>query len=98
MFVRMGSFRVVPGGVEHLRRIYLGECAPIVKAAAGNLDCCLLESNADPDQFAAWTVWSSEEHATAYEASGTAKAVVEKVRHLFAGPPTLASYRVRREP
>jgi len=96
MFVRMGSFRVQTGQLDELRRIYLGDCAPLVKAAPGNLDCCLLESVTDGDSVAAWTVWQSEQHAADYEASGTAQSVVAKVRHLFAGPPTLQSFRVRR--
>ena len=98
MFVRMGSFRVVPGKLEELRRIYLGECASIVKKAPGNLDCCLLESATDAESIAAWTVWQTEKHAQDYDASGTAQSVVAKVRHLFSGPPTLSSYRIRREP
>ena len=98
MFVRMGSFRIVTGKLDELRRIYLGECAPLVKAQAGNLDCCLLESATDADAIAAWTVWQTEGSALTYEASGTAQLVVGKVRHLFAGPPALASFRVRHQP
>jgi heme-degrading monooxygenase HmoA len=96
MFVRMGSFRVAEGKGDELRRIYLGECVPMVRAAPGNMDCCLLESATDPDAIAAWTVWQNEDDAKAYEASGTAAAVVAKVRHLFVGPPTLQSFRVLR--
>ena len=98
MWVRMASFRVTPGGLHELRRIYLGECAPLVRGVAGNLDCCLLESPAEPDQVAAWTAWQSEQDACAYEASGKAQEVVARVRHLFAGPPVLQSFRVRRDP
>ena len=98
MFVRMGSFRVRDGALDELRRIYLGECAAVVRAAPGNLDCCLLESATEAGALAAWTVWQSEADALAYEASGTAQGVVARVRHLFAGPPTLSSYHVRREP
>jgi heme-degrading monooxygenase HmoA len=98
VFVRMGSFRVASGKLEELRRVYLGECAPIVKKALGNLDCCLLESATEPESVAAWTVWETEAHAREYEASGTAQAVVGKVKHLFASAPTLQSYRIRREP
>jgi heme-degrading monooxygenase HmoA len=97
MFVRMGSFRVTAGMVDVLLRTYLEECVPVVKAAAGNVDCCLLESATDPEAMIAWTVWRTEDDAIAYEASGTAQAVVAKVKHLFAGPPTLQAYRVRRE-
>ncbi len=98
MFVRMGSFRIAPGAIDELRRIYLGECAPLVKAVSGNLDCCLLESSIDATAIAAWTVWRSEGDAIAYEMSGVAQLVVAKVRHLFAEAPTLASYRVRHTP
>ncbi len=98
MWIRMGSFRVKPGQLEALRRIYLGECIPVVRAEPGNEDCCLLESAEDPDEVAAWTVWSTERHALAYEASGRAQEVVSKVRHLFAGSPTLRSFRGRRDP
>ena len=98
MWVRMGTFRVTPGALGELRRVYLGECAPQVRVVAGNVDCCLLESSEDPDQVAAWTVWQSEQHARDYEASGKAQEVVAKVRHFFAGAPSLQSFRVRREP
>jgi quinol monooxygenase YgiN len=93
----MGAFRVAPGKLDELRRVYLGECAPIVRACEGNLDCCLLESATDADAVAAWTVWKTEQHAIDYDASGAAQAIVAKVRHLFAGPPALQSFRVRRE-
>jgi heme-degrading monooxygenase HmoA len=97
MFVRMGSFRVAEGKLDELRRIYLGECAAIVRAAPGNLDCCLLESASDEREIAAWTVWQSEQEAQHYDASGAAAAVVGKVRHLFESAPRLESYRVRWE-
>ncbi len=98
MFVRMGSFRVQPGQLEELRRVYLGECAPLVKREPGNLDCCLLESATDRDAVSAWTVWQSEADAKAYDASGAAQAIVARVKHLFAGPPVLQSFHVRHEP
>jgi hypothetical protein len=44
----------------------------------------------------ACTIWETERQAIAYEAGGTAKEVVGKVKGFFAGPPTLRSYRVRR--
>lgn len=92
-FVRMGSFRIQPGTLDELRRLYLGECAPLVKAEPGNLDCCLLESTADAETVSAWTEWVSEAHAQAYEQSGAAQRMVGRVKHLFAGPPSLQSFR-----
>jgi len=96
MWIRFGSFVVAAGKVAELRATYTGDCAPIVRAAPGNLDCYLMESADDPDRCVVCTIWESEAAAAAYEASGTAQAIVAKVRPFFAGPPTLASYRVQR--
>lgn len=95
MFVRMGTFPVNPGELETLRRTYNDVCAPLVRAAAGNVDCFLLEPVEGGDIIAC-TIWQSEEDATRYEASGTAQEIVAKVRQHFAGPPRLAAYRVVR--
>ena len=43
MFVRQGSFEVIPGKLDELRQIYYRECAPIVRASPGNIDVYLLE-------------------------------------------------------
>jgi len=96
MWIRLGSFAVVTGKVAELRAAYNRECVPIVRAAAGNLDCYLMEDAADSERCIVCTVWESEAAAVAYDEGGTARAIVEKVRPFFAGPPTLASYRVER--
>ena len=96
MFVRLGSFEVVPGKLDELRAVYNRDCVPIVRGAAGNVDVYLLEPAEGAGQIIACTIWATEEAAVAYDASGTAKEVVGKVRHFFAGPPTLRSYRIQR--
>ena len=98
MFVRQGSFQVVPGKLHALREIYNRDCVPIVRAAPGNVDVYLLEpaDGQGDDPIIAVTIWQSEEHARAYDTSGTAQEVVAKVKSFFAGPPTLRSYRIRR--
>jgi heme-degrading monooxygenase HmoA len=95
MFVRLGSFAVKPGELDTLRATYNAACVPIVRAAAGNIDCFLLEP-VEPGEIVACTMWRAEEDAVRYEASGTAAEVVAKVRQHFAGPPRLTSYRVVR--
>jgi heme-degrading monooxygenase HmoA len=95
MFVRLGSFAVRSGELEALRRTYNEVCAPLVRTAAGNVDCFLLEPVA-PGDVIACTMWCTEEDALRYEASGTAQEVVAKVRHHFAGPPRLEAFRVVR--
>jgi heme-degrading monooxygenase HmoA len=96
MFVRLGAFEVVPGTRDELRATYNRDCVPIVRRAAGNIDAYLLEPADGIGQVVACTIWATEEAAVAYEASGTAKEVVAKVKQFFAGPPTLRSYRVQR--
>ena len=97
MFVRQGSFEVVPGKLDALRATYNRDCVPIVRAAPGNIDVYLLEPAGGTGPIIAVTTWQSEEYARAYDASGTAQDVVTKVKSFFAGPPTLRSYRVQRD-
>ena len=88
----------MPGRLEDLRTTYYRDCAPIVHAAPGNLDVYLLEPAEGSGQIVACTIWRTEQDAIAYDTSGTALEVVGKVKHYFAGPPALRSYRVRRPP
>jgi heme-degrading monooxygenase HmoA len=94
MWIRLGSFSVQPGQLEQLGMVYNLECVPIVKATAGNIDCYLMENVDEPSRCIVCTAWRTEQDAKAYEASGAAMNVVAKVRAFFAGPPSLASYRV----
>jgi heme-degrading monooxygenase HmoA len=68
----------------------------LIRASTGNVDGFLLEHATESDRVIACTMWQTEDDAARYEASGSAKEVVDRVRHFFAGPPSLASYHVRR--
>jgi heme-degrading monooxygenase HmoA len=96
MFVRVGTFRIKPGMLDALRQRYYDDCAPVVRAAKGSLDCYVLEPVSVEDPVAVCTVWQTEDDALAYEASGSAAEVVGRVREFFAGPPDLRSYRIQR--
>jgi heme-degrading monooxygenase HmoA len=96
MFVRLGSFAVKPGELVALRTTYNERCVPLVRAAAGNVDCFLLEPVTADQNVVACTMWRTEEDALRYEASGAAQEVVAQVRGHFAGPPRLDTYRVVR--
>jgi len=96
MWIRLGSFLVKPGQLADLRSVYVRECVPIVKAAAGNIDCYLMENVDDAQPSVVCTIWRTEADAKAYEASGQAAEVVGRVKGFFAGPPTLACFRVAR--
>jgi heme-degrading monooxygenase HmoA len=94
MFIRLGSFEVSAGRLDELRETYYRDCVPIVKRAPGNVDVYLMEPADGSGPIIACTIWRTEEDAITYDASGTAKSVVEKVKPFFAGPPMLRSYRV----
>jgi heme-degrading monooxygenase HmoA len=92
MWVRLGRFQVKAGAAEALRTIYNEQAVPRVRSQPGNLGCLLLEPVLAEEQHAVLTFWRDRAAADAYEASGTAREVVDLVRTLFAGPPTLRSY------
>jgi heme-degrading monooxygenase HmoA len=91
----LGSFEVIAGKLAELREVYYRACVPLVRAAPGSVDAYLLEPVEGDGPVVACTIWNTEQDAIAYEASGTAREVVDKVRGFFAGPPVLRSYRVR---
>ncbi|HVZ73939.1 MAG TPA: antibiotic biosynthesis monooxygenase [Polyangia bacterium] len=95
MFVRLGTFTVKPGELETLRATYNADCVPLVHRAPGNVDAFLLEPVAEGPVIAC-TMWRTEEDAVRYESSGDAQAVVARIKHHFAGPPKLDTYRVYR--
>jgi quinol monooxygenase YgiN len=91
-FVRIGQFQAVPEKTTALREIYETEAIPAIRAAAGNVSAVLLQEHQAPDCFMAITVWQSKEDAEAYDRSGQAAGMVDKIRFAFAGPPTLKTY------
>jgi heme-degrading monooxygenase HmoA len=94
MFARVGTFEIRPGTFDALRHRYVAECVPVVRAAEGSIDCFVLESADSAAEAAICTVWRTEADAIAYEASGLAAQIVDRVREFLAGRPTLTSYRV----
>jgi heme-degrading monooxygenase HmoA len=96
MFVRVGTFRIKPGTLDALRHRYYRDCAPVVRAAQGSVDCYILEPVDADAPVVVCTVWQTEADAVAYEASGSAAEVVGRVQEFFAGPPELRSYRIQR--
>ena len=69
---------------------------PTVKAQKGNRDIFLMESTDREGEVMSFTAWNRREDGYAYEASGTYAEMVNKVKHTFAGTPTLWSYEVKK--
>lgn len=93
MFIRIAEVMLVPTVAEEARRIYAEQAAPKVQGFAGNVGCYMLEPVDSNAPHLACTVWDSEESARAYESSGAAREVAALIRHTFAAPPRLQSYR-----
>jgi quinol monooxygenase YgiN len=92
MFVRIGSFQAKPDRIDELIAIFEREVQPAMRAAEGNVSACLLRQHDAGETFLACTAWRSREDADRYEQSGQAGENVTKLRHTFAGPPTLTTY------
>jgi quinol monooxygenase YgiN len=92
MWIRLGSFPVLPGKASELRRTYNEQAVPQVRACAGNVGCLLLEPPNESEPYVAITIWKDRAAGEAYESSGAAAGVVALVRGYFAGPPSLQAY------
>lgn len=96
MWVRLTTVKIQPDKVDEMRRIYYEEIVPAVKARKGHVDVYLLEPAEEGEEFISLNAWDTKENGDEYESSGTYGELVNKVRHTFAGPPTLKSYEVKR--
>jgi len=91
-FVRVGQFRALPETIDDLRRVYEAEAIPAIRSQPGNVSAVLMQQREAPESFMAITVWSTESDAEAYDRSGRAREMVDKIRFAFAGPPSLTTY------
>jgi heme-degrading monooxygenase HmoA len=97
MWVRLTSLQGKPDQANELKRIYHERVAPEVKSQPGVKGAFLLEPADEQGEFISATIWDSRESAEAYEASGTYRRLVDQVREMVEGPPTLRSYEVKGE-
>lgn len=91
-YVRIGQFKAKSGEIDALCEVYEREAIPAIRAATGNVSAVLLRQHQDADLFLAITVWKTRADAEAYDKSGLAQQMVDKIRHSFAGAPTLTTY------
>jgi len=91
-YVRSGRFKAQTDKIEELCRVYEREAIPAIRAAEGNISAALLQQEGAAEMFLAVTVWRSRNDAELYDRSGQAQQMVGKIKHAFAGPPTLETY------
>ena len=95
MWVRLTLAKIQTDKMDEFRKIYNEAIVPTVKAQKGNVDIFMMESVDEEGDGISFASWDSKEDGDTYEASGTYAEMVNKVKHLFAGPPTLKSYEVK---
>jgi heme-degrading monooxygenase HmoA len=96
VWVRLTFGKVISGKADELRKIYYEELVPVIKAQKGNVDIFLLESVETEGDMISYNAWESKEDGDAYESSGTYQEMLDKVKHTFAEPTTLKSYKVKK--
>ena len=96
MWVRLTFAKIQPDKMGEFRKVYNEEIVPAVKAQKGNVDIYALEPAEEGEAHISFTSWDNKEDGHTYEASGTYREMVSKVKHTFAGPPTLKSYEVMK--
>ncbi len=96
MWMRLAFVKVLPGKTDELRKVYYEEIESGVKSQRGNLDTFLLESTDAEDEIISLTSWESKEDAEAYGSSASYAEMVNKVKHVFGGPPTIKLYEIKK--
>ena len=96
MWVRLTFAKIQLEKMDELRQIYNEDIVPTVGAQKGNVDVFFLESVDEEGEVISFTSWDTKEDGDKYENSGTYAELVNKVKHTFAGPPTLKSYEVKK--
>src|SRR5262245_193921 len=93
MHARVTMVKLQPDKVDDAISIYQNEALPVIKAQPGNRGVYLFTDRSTGHGVSV-TLWTSEAEASAYESGGTYHQLVNKLRALFAAPPTLATYDV----
>lgn len=94
MFARLTYISLPLDKVEELKRVYNDEVVPVVKSQKGNIGIWLLEPTNSEDDFISLTEWASQADADVYEASGTYRALVDKLKDMYKNKPVLKTYNI----
>jgi heme-degrading monooxygenase HmoA len=92
MFARLTHLKFLPEHFDQIRKIYNEEVIPVIKSQKGNNKVMLLEPVDKSDNYISLTIWNTKADADAYEASGTYKKLVDKVKSLLTSEPILKTY------
>jgi hypothetical protein len=66
MYTRVVSFTVFPDLCELTREVIRNEITPVLLEQPGLVDCVILQSSEEPNQFLGITFWEGRNHAERY--------------------------------
>jgi heme-degrading monooxygenase HmoA len=95
MFARLTTIEVDPKNAREISRVYHSEVVPVVRDQKGLVDVQLLEPADNSGEFISITTWKSKEDADAYEASGTYRSLVDKLKSFYTSKPVLKVYNLQ---
>jgi quinol monooxygenase YgiN len=82
-YLRILSMKLKPQKKNEFVEIYHREIIPGLRQVEGCLDAYLAEGVSGGNELLSTTIWSSLEHAKAYEATGEFDRLKQKVQHTF---------------
>jgi quinol monooxygenase YgiN len=94
MYARITFIDVAPEHAKEVRAIYKREIVPVVREQKGHVNIMLLEPTDPAEQHVSLTTWKSKADADDYEASGTYRTLVDKIKGLYRSKPTLKTYNI----
>jgi quinol monooxygenase YgiN len=94
MFARLTFIKTSAENFDNVKKIFSEEIVPVVRSQKGNIGCWLLEPTNTDDDFISLTEWVSSTDADTYEATGTYRKLVEKVKDYYTKTPVLKTYNI----
>jgi heme-degrading monooxygenase HmoA len=94
MYARLTFTKTSREHSEIIKKIFNEEVIPVVRTQKGNVGCWLLEPTNDNDDYISLTEWRTHKDADMYEATGTYRMLVEKVKNYYIAKPVLKTYNV----
>ena len=94
MFALLTFLSIDPDKIAEVKKIFTEQIVPVVKSQKGNIGIWLLEPVNSGDEYVSLTEWTSKADAEAYEAGGTYKTLVDKVKDAYTKKPVLKTYNI----
>jgi heme-degrading monooxygenase HmoA len=95
MFARLTFIDVTPEHQDDFKQIYEQEIVSVVRSQKGNIGIWLLEPTDNSEQYISLSEWLSKADADEYEASGTYRKLVDRLKHAYKNKPTLRTYNIK---